>query len=36
MSKASVRPNIDMTLDARRKITPQITFYSKGLVNDFP
>jgi hypothetical protein len=25
-----------MTLDARRKITSQIAFYSKALVNDFP
>jgi hypothetical protein len=36
MSKASIRANIDMALDARREVTSQIAFYSKGLVNDFP
>jgi hypothetical protein len=36
MPKASVRANIDMTFNARRKVTSQIAFYSKGLVNGFP
>lgn len=36
MSQAAIRPNIDVVLNATRKITSEIPFYTIGLVDDSP